>query len=81
MLYTALYMASTRTQVYLTDEQRRLLDEVARREHRSMAALVREALDRYLSEVTVDPAAALESTFGLMPDLEVPPRDEWDERG
>jgi hypothetical protein len=80
-MYTALYMASTRTQVYLTAEQRRLLDELARREHRSMAALVREALDRYLSELAADPTAALQSTFGLMPDLEVPPRDEWNRRG
>ena len=80
MLYTALYMASTRTQVYLTAEQRRKLDEIAEREHRSMADVIREALDAFLSGAPADPASALKASFGAMPDLTVPSRDEWDHR-
>lgn len=79
MLYTVLYMSSTRTQVYLTAEQRRRLDERGRREGRAMASLVREAVDRYL-ESEPDAEGALDATFGALPDLEVPPRGDW-ERG
>ena len=78
MLYTALYMASRRTQIYLTAEQRKRLDERRRREKRSLAELVREAVDTYLADRTVDPGEALDSTFGALPRLEVPSRDEWD---
>ena len=78
LLYNALYMAARRTQVYLTAEQRRRLDERRRREKRTLAELVREALDIYLADRRPDPKAALESTFGALPRLEVPSRDEWD---
>jgi predicted DNA-binding protein len=70
-------MSSTRTQIYLTAEQRRRLDERGRREGRAMASLVREAVDQYLA-TEPDVEAALEATFATAPDLEVPPRDEWD---
>src|SRR4051794_13825399 len=43
-LYTALYMAATRTQVYLTAAQRERLDELAKRDGRSLASHIREAL-------------------------------------
>ena len=69
-------MASTRTQIYLTSEQRRRLDERGHREGRALASLVREAIDRYL-EVAPEAAEALDATFGSLPDLEVPARDEW----
>lgn len=78
MLYTVLYMPSIRTQIYLSAEQRRRLDERRRRERRPLAALVREALDAYLADGALDPAAALDATFGALPSLEVPDRDEWD---
>jgi Ribbon-helix-helix protein, copG family len=78
VLYTALYMPSKRTQVYLTAEQRRRLDERRRRERRPLAALIREALDVYLADRTADAGTALDSTFGALPDLKVPSRDEWD---
>jgi predicted DNA-binding protein len=71
-----LYM-SKRTQISLTDEQRRRLDERARREGRSLAALIREAVDRYL-EAGPDQAEALAATFGALPTFWVPSRDEWD---
>jgi predicted DNA-binding protein len=69
-------MSATRTQVYFTEEQRRRLDERGQREGRPMAALVREAVDRYL-EAWPDASVALRETFGSLPDLEAPPRDEW----
>lgn len=77
-MYNALYMAARRTQIYLTQEQRRRLDERRRRERRPMAELVREALDAYLAGGGSDPVQALDSTFGALPRLNVPSRDEWD---
>lgn len=77
MLYTAQYMASTRTQIYLTQEQRRQLDERGRREGRAMASIVRDAIDEYLA-ADPDVGQALDATFGALPELEVPSRAEWD---
>jgi hypothetical protein len=77
-LYNALYMAARRTQIYLTADQRKRLDERRRRERRTLAELVREAVDAYLADRSVDPATALNSTFGALPKLEVPSRDEWE---
>lgn len=68
---------STRTQIYLTDQQRRALDEKAVREGRSLADLIREAVDAYLA-VGIDRSEALAATFAAVPDLDVPDRDEWD---
>jgi predicted DNA-binding protein len=75
-----MYMAARRTQIYLTAEQRKRLDEKGRRERRTLAELVREAVDAYLADRSADPATALNSTFGALPQLQVPSRDEW-ERG
>lgn len=71
-------MSATRTQVYFTEEQRRRLDGVARREGKSLAEVVREAVDAYVSQAPPDLDAVLDETFGSMPDLEVPSRSEWD---
>lgn len=79
-MYTALYMSATRTQIYLTPELRARIDDVMVREHKSLAQIVREALERYLDSSGPNAEAALASTFGTMPGLAVPPRDEW-ERG
>ena len=78
MICTVLYIAALRTQIYLTAEQRKGLDERRRRERRTLAELVREAVDAYLADRPADPATALNSTFGALPKLEVPSRDEWD---
>jgi hypothetical protein len=67
---------ATRTQIYLTEEQRRRLDERGHREGRPLASLIREAVDRYL-EIAPEADEALDGTFGSLPALEVPPRDEW----
>src|SRR5947199_10821360 len=79
LLYIADLMASTRTQIYLTAEQRKRLDELGRREGKSMAELIRTAIDRFLQEraqLTDEEAEELlRSTFGIAPDFEVPTRD------
>ncbi len=78
MLYTALYMASVRTQVYLTVEQRRRIWELMAREGISLAALIRAAVDAYLDGAAPDVKQSLAATFGVSPDFVVPSRDEWD---
>lgn len=70
-------MAATRTQVYLTEEQRRMIDEIARAEGVTLAEVIRRALDVYLG-VERDPAPALAATFGADLDARAPSRDEWD---
>jgi predicted DNA-binding protein len=71
-------MASTRTQIYLTEEQRRLLDRRGKRTGQSLAHMVREALDAYLVDDERDLASALEDTFGSEPSFAVPDRTEWE---
>ena len=71
-------MPSTRTQIYLTDDQRKQLDRRGRRSGAPLARMIREAVDVYLADGEPDVQAALDDTFGTIPDLAVPPRDEWD---
>jgi hypothetical protein len=83
MLYAALYMAATRTQIYLTKKQRHELDARRKREGKTLAAVVRDAVDAYIAEDRTSGAARqaiLDRTFGIAPDFEVPSRDEWEER-
>jgi predicted DNA-binding protein len=70
-------MPSVRTQIYLTEDQRRRLDARGRRTAAPMARLIREAVDAYLADDQPDVQAALDETFGTLPDLQVPSRDEW----
>lgn len=77
-LYTVLYMPSTRTQIYLTAEQRRGLDDRGRRTGQPLAGMIREAVDAYLTGDRPDVEAALDETFGTLPELELPDRGEWD---
>ena len=78
VLYIHTAMSATRTQVYLTERQRRLLDERCRLRGITLAEAVREAVDAYLGHEHAACAEALAETFGKLPDLEVPSRDEWD---
>ena len=78
MLYAVLYMPSLRTQIYLTDDLRRRLDARGRRTGAPMARLIREAVEAYLADDRAEVEAALDETFGAMPELELPNRDEWD---
>lgn len=80
MLYTVLYMPSTRTQIYLTAEQRKRLDQRGRRTGAGLAHMIREAVDAYLTDDAADVEPALNETFGRLPELQVPVREEW-ERG
>lgn len=71
-------MASTRTQVYFTQDQRRRLDAVAKREGKTLAEVVREAVDAHVAQAAPDLQDVLDDTFGSIPDLTVPAREEWD---
>lgn len=71
-------MSATRTQVYFTQEQRRRLDERAAREGKTLAALVREAVDAYVTERPPELQVVLGETFGAMPDARAPSRSKWD---
>ena len=53
------------------------MDERRRRDKRTLAELVREALDAYLADRSGEAASALDSTFGALPRLDVPNRNEW----
>ena len=70
-------MSATRTQVYLTEHQRRMIDEIVRSEGVSLAEVVRRALDAYL-QAERDAATELASTFGADPEAAAPSRNEWD---
>lgn len=70
-------MSATRTQIYLTKEQRQRIDEIAQADGITLAEVVRRALDAYLA-TKHDPSAALAATFGADPDARAPSRDEWD---
>jgi hypothetical protein len=68
-----------RTQVYLTDDQIQRLKKTARRRDVSMAELIRRAVEAFLRrDGSADPDEALDRTLGALPDLETPPRSEWD---
>lgn len=70
-------MSSTRTQIYLTTEQRARIDELASLQGISLAEVVRRALDAYLSDVSPDTEETLRSTFGADATIRVPDRGEW----
>ena len=69
-------MSSTRTQIYLTDDQRRRIDRVAEAKGLTMAEVVRRAVDEYLDD-EADAELALTATFGAAPEADVPSRDDW----
>jgi hypothetical protein len=72
-------MPSTRTQIYLTTQQRRLLDALRRARGLSLAALIRDAIDAYLAAPErTDLGPHFERTAGSIPDLTVPSRAEWE---
>jgi metal-responsive CopG/Arc/MetJ family transcriptional regulator len=58
-----------RTNIYLADEQRVALDELARAEGTSRAELIRRLLDRALAgdaENLIDDLAAIDDSFGVL---------------
>jgi hypothetical protein len=86
LLYTALYMAATRTQVYLTQEQRDRIEELRSRDGRTLAEVIRTALDEYLAthgrqaeeRDLAERQRVLDETFGIAPDFPYPNRNEPD---
>jgi hypothetical protein len=79
-------MSATRTQIYLTDEQRHQIEELRSRDGRTLAEVIRTALDEYLA-IHGPMAAArdlaerqrvLDETFGSIPDFPYPDRGDWD---
>jgi hypothetical protein len=70
---------STRTQVYFPDELRARIDEVCAREGVTLAQVVRDAVESYLDAVAPPCGPALDETFGKLPRLDVPSREEWDD--
>jgi hypothetical protein len=79
-------MAATRTQVYLTQEQRRQIEELRAHDGRTLAEVVRAALDEYLATHGSEAEEArlakrrrvLDETFGVAPDFPYPDRDDRD---
>ncbi|CAN5680861.1 hypothetical protein BH24ACT4_BH24ACT4_23870 [soil metagenome] len=69
-------MSATRTQIYLTQDQRARIDRAASAEGVTMAELIRRAVDLYLDE-EADATDLLVATFGAAPEAEVPSRDGW----
>ena len=51
---------------------------MAKREGKTLARVVREAVDAYVAQSPGDLEIVLDESFGSMPDLEVPGRGEWD---
>lgn len=78
--------AATRTQVYLTQEQRQQIEELRAHDGRTLAEVIRAALDEYLAthgRLAADQELAkrqrvLDKTFGSMPDFPYPDRGDWD---
>jgi predicted DNA-binding protein len=68
-----LYMAATRTQIYLTAEQRNRLDEHGAQTGLGLAEMIRQAVDEYLGDQG-DIRVALDETYGSLPELEAPAR-------
>jgi hypothetical protein len=70
-------MSATRTQIYLTEQQRQSIDRLAQMEGVSLAEVVRRAVDAYLAGETFDAEQALAETFGADPQARAPERGEW----
>lgn len=79
-------MAATRTQVYLTEEQRREIEELRARDGRTLAEVIRAALDEYLQthgresreREREETQRVLDETFGIAPEFPYPDRSDWD---
>lgn len=74
-------MATFRTQIYLTIDQRRELDLLAERDGATFAELIRLAVDEYLAARPVDVDSALSASFGEVPGAAAPSRSDWAARG
>jgi predicted transcriptional regulator len=64
-----------RTQIQLTEEQAEKLKELSRYSNKSMAALIRQAIDRYLLTGKPDRAAQYRQAMALASKYEAPQSD------
>ncbi len=79
-------MAATRTQVYLTEDQRRQIEVLRASDGRTLAEVIRAALDEYLAthgraaieRERAETQRVLDETFGIAPDFPYPDRSDWD---
>ena len=79
-------MAATRTQVYLTQSQRDRIEQLRAADGRSLAEVIRAALDEYLDTHgraaeearAIERQRVLDETFGSIPDFPHPDRGDWD---
>jgi hypothetical protein len=71
-------MGDIRKEIHLTGEQHRKLEARARREDKTLATVIRDAVDAYVADDPPDVNRALAATFGVLPYLGVPARSEWD---
>jgi predicted phage gp36 major capsid-like protein len=77
---------ATRTQVYLTQEQRERIEEMRAADGRTLAQVIRAALDEYFvthgrqaeERDLAERQRVLDETFGIAPDFPYPNRDEPD---
>ncbi len=69
-----------RTQIYLDEDQDAKLGRRAAAAGVTKSALIRMAIDRLLSRdpSPTDLAAILDETYGALPGITAPDRDEWD---
>ena len=50
-------MAMTRTQIYLTEEQREQIQRLAEAQHKTMAQVIREAVEEYIVQRSAQESA------------------------
>jgi uncharacterized protein (DUF1778 family) len=75
-------MVQLRLQLYVTEEQRTRLEQRAAAEQKTVAQVVREAVDQHLADPADDEERQriLDETFGNCPGIGslMPSRDEWE---
>ena len=53
------------------------IDELAEAQGVTMAEVIRSAVDAYLASTALEADVVLASTFGVLPEISAPDRDEW----
>jgi predicted DNA-binding protein len=69
-------MSAGRTQIDISEEQRRRIDAAAAAQGLTRAEIIRRAIDAYLG-TDVDLSATLAATFGADPSAHAHSRGEW----